>query len=197
MTAIARPARFFVAVFISGLLSAPCSAQQRTTVADPGARVRIFRTGSQVPQDATLLEFGHDSVIVQPGGCCTVDTIPLSLLTAVDVSRGVSVDPGHVLGGMALGLMAGVAAGWTIGAVACKSPDAGELCGIGAIYWATILGAGGLTAGALWGMESKVERWDRIYPPRRASIFVAPNADRGFSIGVVIPLDVALLYETR
>ena len=52
-----------------------------------------------------------------------------------------------------------------------------------------LLGAGGAVLGALWGMEPKVERWERIYPPTGASLLIAPTPHGGLAIGAAIPLD--------
>ena len=191
----ARLALLIAVLALTCLVPDPCAAQESTAAVDPGTHIRVLRTDSRVPQEATLVAFGRDSLVFQPGGCCVVDTVPLSSLTAVDVRRGVAISEGRVLGGMAWGLLAGLGAGLAVGEVACRAPEAGELCGLGTMKWMTILGASGLIAGALWGAESKVEKWERIYPPRRASLIVAPNMDRGFSIGVVIPLDADLLRE--
>ncbi|HEY9448697.1 MAG TPA: hypothetical protein VIQ74_07345 [Gemmatimonadaceae bacterium] len=189
------PFKLILALTITCLAASPCGAQGGEALPDPGARIRVLRAGDRVPQEATLVAFGRDTMIVQLGGCCAVDTIPIASLAAVDVSRGMGVSESRVLGGMAFGLIAGVGAGWAIGVLGCRAPNAGEFCVLGIPYWATILGAGGLAAGALWGMESKTERWDRIYPPRRASLFVSPSKDRGFAIGVVIPLDIGSIGD--
>lgn len=98
------------------------------------------------------------------------------------------MDAGRVLGGMTWGLLAGVGTGWVIGRLGCNTFGAAGTCGLGAGKWMTILGAGGLIAGALWGFESRDEQWDRVYPPMGASLHVAPGTERGILVGVSIPL---------
>jgi hypothetical protein len=51
-----------------------------------------------------------------------------------------------------------------------------------------ILGAGGVVCGALWGLESKTEEWERVYPPERVSLLVAPNPEGGLSVGLRLSL---------
>lgn len=184
-----RLARFHAsAIALACILPGLCAAQEKTAVADSGAHIRILLAGSRIPQEATLLTFGHDTLIARLGDCCVVDTIALSSLAAVDVRKGISMDAGRVVAGMALGLMAGVGAGWAISEVGCRTSGAGETCGLGAVKWTMILGAGGLVAGALWGAESRVEHWERIYPPTRASIVVAPTSGSGVLVGIAITL---------
>jgi hypothetical protein len=124
------------------------------------------------------------------GGCCATDTAALSSLAAIDVSRGVDVDAGRVLGGMTWGLLAGLGAGWLVTEMGCRLPDSSELCGLGAARWMPILGGVGLITGAIWGIESKEERWERNYPPDRVSLFVAPGPDHGVIAGVALSLEL-------
>lgn len=157
---------------------------------DSGARIRVLRTGENVAQDGKFVSLYRDTLVFEPGDCCVTDTTALSTVAAIDLSRGVSVSPGRVLGGMTWGLFAGMGAGWLVGEIGCRQPDSSELCGIGIGVWMAILGAGGLVTGAIWGMESKVERWERIYPPGRAALFVAPSSDSRVLVGVVIPMGI-------
>lgn len=158
--------------------------------AAPGSRVRVLRIGDDVPQEATLVELRHDILVIQPGGCCAVDTIPIASLATLDVSQGVSVSPTRVLGGMALGGMAGVGAGWLVTVIGCKAPDAPGTCALAGVRWIPLLAVGGIVAGALWGMESTTEQWERIYPPERVSLLVAPSSGGGVSIGLRLPLRI-------
>lgn len=162
-------------------------AQASAVDAAPGSRVRVLRSGDEVPQEATLISFDRGTLVMQPGGCCLVDSIPIDSLVALDVSRGVTLDPGRVLGGMTWGLLAGAGAGWAVGALGCHLPGAGEMCALGAGKWMAILGAGGLVAGMLWGIESKEDDWDRVYPPGEASLLIAPNREHGVMVGVSLP----------
>lgn len=157
--------------------------------AEPGAHIRVLRAGDSTPQEATLLSFEHDTLIMELGDCCVVDTIPGASLATVDVSRGVGISAGRVAGGMAFGALAGVVAAWAVTEVGCRLPDSNELCGIGFELWSVVLGTGGAALGALWGIESKVERWERIYPPTSASLLIAPTSHGGLAIGATIPLD--------
>jgi hypothetical protein len=179
-----------LAVAIAIAASTPCSAQDPGLEADSAARIRVLRIGDRVPQDARLVSLRRDTLVYQVGGCCSTDTAALSSLAAIDVSRGIDIGPERVLGGMAFGLLAGMGAGWLVGEVRCSLPDSGELCGIGVGVWMVALGAAGLITGAVWGMESKEERWERIYPPDQASLFVAPAPNHGIAFGVSMPLDV-------
>jgi hypothetical protein len=141
-----------------------------------------------VPQEATLVSFRRDTLVVRPGDCCSLDSIPIDSLETLEVSRGVTTDAGRVFGGMTWGLLAGVGAGWLVGKLGCSVSGAAGTCGLGAGKWMTILGAGGLIAGALWGLESREEHWDRVYPPMGASLQVAPGRNRGILVGVSLPL---------
>lgn len=163
-------------------------AQIAESDANPGDRVRVLRAGDQVPQEAMLVSFRRDKLVVQPGDCCSLDSIPIDSLVALDVSRGVTTDAGRIFGGMTWGLLAGVGAGWLVGKLGCSVPGAAGTCALGAGKWMTILGAGGLIAGALWGLESREEEWDRVYPPMGASLHVAPGRSRGILVGVSLPL---------
>jgi hypothetical protein len=168
----------------------PCIAQDPGIHTDSGARIRVLRLGNQLPQDAELIALRRDTLIYQLGECCARDTAALSSLAAIDVSRGGDVDPGRVLGGMTWGLLAGLGAGWLVTAVGCRLPDSSELCGLGAARWMPLLGGIGLITGALWGIESKEERWERIYPPDQASLFVAPSPNHGVAMGVSLSLEL-------
>lgn len=185
-------------VLVSALLGAlPCGAQSTVTAAEAGARIRVLRSGDRIPQEATLISFDHDTLIMELGDCCIRDTIPAASLAAVDVSRGRGVDAGRVIGGMTWGLLAGVGAGWLVGQVGCRLSEGNELCALGAVKWSVILGVGGLVAGALWGTEGNAERWERIYPPDQASLLLGPASRGGFAIGVTIPLDAGSSGRTK
>lgn len=190
---IAMAGSFVMACLAASFVSAaatPCIAQELGVQPDSAARIRVLRIGDQVPQTARLVSLRRDTLIYQLGGCCATDTAALSSLASIDVSQGVDVDPGHVLGGMTWGLLAGLGAGWLVTAVGCRLPDSSELCGIGAARWMPILGGVGLITGAWWGIESKEEQWERIYPPDQASLFVAPSADHGVIVGVAMSLEL-------
>ncbi len=165
-------------------------AQELMAQADSAGRIRVLRVGDQLPHDAKLVALRRDTLIYQAGGCCDTDTAALASLAAIDVSRGAYVDPGRVLGGMTWGLLAGLGAGWLVTAVGCRLPNSSELCGLGATRWMPILGGVGLVTGALWGIESKEERWERIYPPDQASLFVAPAPYHGVVAGVALSLEL-------
>ncbi len=167
----------------------PCIAQEVEIYPDSAARIRVLRIGDQVPRDARLVSLRRDTLIYQLDGCCATDTAALSSLAAIDVSQGVDIDPGRVLGGMTWGLLAGLGAGWLVTEIGCRLPDSSELCGLGAARWMPILGGVGLITGAWWGIESKEERWERIYPPAWASLFVSPATNRGVAVGVAISLE--------
>lgn len=184
-----RFAQFGFAAAVSCISAIACGAQAPSVAAEPGARIRVLRTGDRTPQEATLLSFDHDTLIMELGDCCIVDTIPTTSLAAVDVSRGAGIDAGRVLGGMTWGLLAGLGAGWLVTEVGCRVSDGNELCALGFLKWGTILGAGGLVAGILWGTEGDSERWERIYPPTDASLLIAPTSHGGLAIGAAMPLD--------
>ncbi|HEY9429030.1 MAG TPA: hypothetical protein VIR34_17855 [Gemmatimonadaceae bacterium] len=188
-TTARRFAQLGFAAAITCVSAIACGAQTPTVAAEPGARIRVLRAGDRIPQEATLLSFDNDTLIMALDGCCIVDTIPRASLSAVDVSRGVGVSPGRVAGGIVFGGFAGVVAGWAVTEVGCSLPDSSELCGLGIAVWPVVLGAGGAVLGALWGMEPKVERWERIYPPTGASLLIAPTPHGGLAIGAAIPLD--------
>ena len=48
-------------------------------------------------------------------------------VAAIDVSHGVDVDSGRVLGGMTWGLLAGLGAGWLVTEIGCRLPESSEL----------------------------------------------------------------------
>lgn len=157
---------------------------------DPGARIRVLRTGDRTAQEATLVSLDQESLTIQPGGCCIVDTMPIESVAAIDVSRGIGISAGRVASGMLVGALAGGVAGWVVGEAGCHGLDSNELCGIGIVVWPMILGAGGAVLGALWGIERKVERWERVYPPTHASILMAPTLHGGLALGAAIPFDI-------
>ncbi len=168
----------------------PCFAQDRGLGADSAARIRVLRIGDRVPQDARLVSLRRDTLIYRLGGCCITDTAALSSLAEIDVSRGEDIDPGRVLGGMTWGLLAGLGAGWLVTEIGCRLPESSELCGIGAAKWMPIFGGVGLISGAWWGIESREERWERIYPPAWASLFVSPAPNHGVAVGVAMSLEL-------
>jgi hypothetical protein len=176
--------------FIAIAASTPCIAQDLEVHTDSAARIRVLRVGDEVPQNARLVSLRRDTLIYQLGECCATDTAALSSLAAIDVSQGADIDPGRGLGGMTGGLLAGVGAGWLVTAVGCRLPNSSELCGLGVTRWLPIFGGVGLISGALWGIEAKEERWERIYPPDQASLFVAPAPNHGVAVGVAMSLEL-------
>ncbi|HET7623426.1 MAG TPA: hypothetical protein VFK39_16085 [Gemmatimonadaceae bacterium] len=180
----------FLAVCVAIAVATPCIAQGLEIYPDSAARIRVLHIGDQLPQDARLVSLRRDTLIYQLGECCATDTAALSSLAAIDVSQGVDVDPGRVLGGMTWGLLAGLGAGWLVTEIGCRLPESSELCGLGAARWMPILGGVGLITGAWWGIESKEERWERIYPPARASLFVSPVPNHGVAVGVALSVEL-------
>lgn len=178
---------FAALVVVPGSIGAQIPEQVAELGINPGDRVRLLETGHQVPQEATLVSFHRDTLVVQRGSASR-DSIPIASLASLYVSRGISTDAGRVFGGMTWGLLAGVGAGWFVGKVGCSAFGAAGTCGLGVGKWMTILGAGGLVAGALWGLESREEEWDRVYPPMGASLQVTPGQHHDVLVGVSLPL---------
>jgi len=180
----------FLLVIAPIFTTSAVAAQDISVAVAPGTRIRVLRTGDDTPQEATFVSFDHDTLLLKPGGCCIVDSIPIESITAVDVSGGIGVSAGRVAGGIVFGALAGTVVGWGVGNVACSMPESGELCGLGVALLATALGAGGAVLGVVWGIESKVERWERIYPPGDVALLVAPTSEGGISVGASIPIDM-------
>jgi hypothetical protein len=165
---------------------APLAAQQQPlTPPDSGARVRLLRTDARAPQTATLVTFARDTLLIQPSGCCALDTVPLSGLRTLEVSRGKRASAEAVVGWMGFGLLTGAGVGAAAGKVYCNRSK-NELCGL-AMPEFMMLGAGvGLVVGGVIGARHEKERWERIYPPPRAALWVVPQMDRTIAVGLML-----------
>lgn len=164
-------------------------AQEMVTPPDSGARVRLLRAGDRTWQEATFLRVANDTLQFQPPGCCVVEGVPLSGLRVLEVSRGKEISTGRVVNGMLIGTLAGGVVGALAGKLGCDAHSS-EFCGLGEVLF-TYVGAGvGFVVGTGIGLSRQTERWERVYPPERAALWVVPGRSRGVMVGLTVPFEV-------
>ena len=177
-----------VAALLAATAAAPAAAQPEVLV--PGVRVRVSApkhharalTGSlvRVENDSIWIRalrqgsawrLGERDASAATGGAAAPDTLwvaPVDALTRLDVSRGRR----SRLAGMAWGAGKGILYAGGVGAVVgTVIPDDNEFLyespAGGAVFWGIFLGTLGGGVGALYGLASPGERWQRVRVPSR------------------------------
>ena len=136
----------------------------------------------------TFLAWKADSLVIQSNG----DTlsVPVNLVTRLDVSRGRNTNTGEGAGiGFLLGAVVGAVIGLASyeecesqGAFSCLGPDGPEIY---ALAGAIIGGLGGLVAGALIGSATETDRWQEV-PLDRLRVSLGPQRDGRFGFGASV-----------
>ena len=189
-----RHATILVAVLtITPLTSATAQVPVR-----PGAPVRVthvpicppptYCVGPHRQSVGTFLAWKADTLVVQSNG----DTlsVPVNLVTRLDVSRGRKTNTGEGAGiGFLLGGFVGAVIGLTSyekcesqGAFSCIGPGGPEIYALGA---AVIGGLGGVVVGALIGSAIETDRWQEV-PLHRLRVSLGPQRDGRFGFGTSV-----------
>jgi len=167
-----HPALLFV---ISSAL-APCVAAQGTLPITAGQRVRLTLDGGRPSVVGLLVAQDGDSLRVQPYPDSALVGVHRAGVTSIEVSEG---RHGHAGSGALVGLLVGGA----LGAVAGASCSGEFLC-FGAGGSAVLVGAGGAAFGALVGVFTRSERWERVYPERVRVGLVKTRRRLGVAVSV-------------
>ena len=158
-------------------------AQQAPVLPPDGSYVRVLVSdGMKV---GTLLWSRSDTLSL--GYCCGVapDTIPVDSIRTMDVREGTGSSTKHVVGGMAIGLVAGAGLGYGIGTLNCRKQRENGLCDVGTALGTVAFGLAGLIVGGVVGaIIDKKHAWR----PVRLRVSVAPDPRSGLRLGLAIPL---------
>jgi hypothetical protein len=176
-----------VVVTLIALVSTRGVAQNEVLVY--GSHIRIHAVDVQKVLEGAFRSLTNDSITFSPGLDTSTETLALSRVRKVEVSRGFS-SAGSALEGGAIGTLAGAAAS---GVLLYRCDHGGnELCGVGVAILTPILLAGGLVAGVLIGSGSHTEKWSRVYPrDHHVSLQVGPSAKGGVTVGLGVPFGSA------
>ena len=198
------PRSLLVLLLLGGAVVLPLGAQDTDTtqalVLAPGTRVRLtlgaegssewsIRPGRYV---GTLRAAGADSVQVQLAGAAAPETLPWTVVSRLEVSRGVNT-PLEVAA-MSLGAVGGAILGYAVGdgfaTEECSDNGQVRVCGgstsdgVVAVLAAFVGAAAGAGLGKLVAGR---ERWAEAAMPRRVN--VRPwRGRRGVGVGVAVRL---------
>jgi hypothetical protein len=152
-------------------------------------RIRIQTADERELREGTFQSMSGDSISFSPGLDTSTQTLPLSRVRQIEVSRGMS-STGSKLKGGAIGVLLGAAVS---GAMLYRCDHGGnELCGVGVALATPVLIGGGLLAGVLIGAGSHKEKWSRVYPrDHDVSLLVGPSAHEGVIVGLNVPFGSA------
>ncbi len=174
-------------ILIAILTFVPLASATAQVSLRPGDRVRVtghfchpFHTCQH--SVSTFLAWKADSLVIQSNGDTL--TVPVTLLTRLDVSRGRKTNTGE---GAVTGLLVGGVAGAVIGLASYECEpcfvDLGP--GVYAAAGAVIGGLGGLVVGALIGLEIETDRWQEVQL-HRVRVSVGPQRDGRFGLGASV-----------
>ncbi|HEV7705022.1 MAG TPA: hypothetical protein VGO46_12055 [Gemmatimonadaceae bacterium] len=149
-----------------------------------GTHIRIQAADEEHEREGAFRSLSSDSISFSPGLDTSTQTLPLSRVRRIDVSRGMS-STGSALKGGAIGVLIG---GAVSGAMIYRCDHGGnELCGLGVALATPVLLGGGLLAGILIGRGSHKEKWSRVYPrDHDVGLLVGPSARGGMSVGLSV-----------
>lgn len=147
-----------------------------------GTHIRIQASDERQVREGAFRSLTSDSISFSPGLDTSVQTLPMSRVRTIEVSRGMSSTGSTVKGG-AIGVLLGAAVS---GAMLYRCDHGGnELCGVGVALATPVLVGGGLLAGVLIGRGSHKEKWSRVYPrDHDVSLLVGRSAHGGMSVGL-------------
>jgi hypothetical protein len=147
-----------------------------------GTHIRIQAIDERRVREGAFRSQTSDSISFSPGLDTSVQTLPMSRVQRIDVSRGMS-SAGSAFKGGAIGVLLGAAVS---GAMLYRCDHGGnELCGLGVALATPVLIGGGLLVGVLVGRGSHKEKWSRVYPrDHDVSLLVAPSPRGGMSVGL-------------
>ena len=146
-----------------------------------GTHIRIQAADERRVREGAFRSLTSDSISFSPGLDTAVQTLPMSRVRTIEVSRGMSSTGSAVKGG-AIGVLLGAAV--VAGMVYRCDHGGNELCGLGVALAAPVLVGGGLLAGVLVGRGSHKEKWSRVYPrDHDVSLLVGPSLRGGMSCG--------------
>jgi hypothetical protein len=102
------------AAFEAGRAQSPSSIDQSSpsVLVEPGARVRVTYPARRV-REGMVVSSASDGLVVRWTGTAESERVPFSAPIQLEVSRGKG--PSHALRRSAIGLIAGLGAGWLVG----------------------------------------------------------------------------------
>jgi hypothetical protein len=147
-----------------------------------GTHIRIQAADERQVREGAFRSLTSDSISFSPGLDTSTQTLPLSRVRRIDVSRGMS-STGSAFKGGAIGVLLGAA---IVGGMVYRCNHGGnELCGLGVALATPVLVGGGLLVGVLVGRGSHKEKWSRVYPrDHDVSLLVGPSVRGQMSVGL-------------
>jgi hypothetical protein len=176
-------------LFTSSMLAlALSSAAAQDSALVNGSRIRIESTNERQVLEGTFRSLTPDSLIFSPGLDTSTQTLPLSSVGKIEVSR-YHTRVRSVLASAAIGSAVGLGA--TL-AVAGGCQVFHRDCGLGLVFASPFVVGGGFLIGALIGSENRSQHWRQVYPPERsASLSIGPTPHGGLAIGLRVPFGSA------
>ncbi len=187
-------------ILIAILAFVPFASATAQVPLRPGERVRVtghffcqpfYNCVGGLPQRyvGTFLSWKADTLVVQSNG----DTlsVPVSLVTRLDVSRGRKTNTGE---GAVIGLLVGGVVGAVIGYASyeeCKPQGKFFSCiadlgpEYAALGGAVVIGLVGGVVGALIGASSRTDRW-RAVPLNQLRVSLGPQRDGRYGLGASV-----------
>jgi len=175
-----------VSFAFAAIVSWSSAAAAQDSALTAGSRIRIQSADDKQIHEGTFRALTPDSLIYSPGLATSIESLPLSSVGKIEVSRYNLKAP--VLTDAAIG--AGIGLGGTLaigGACAVFHSDCYVL-----ILAAPALIGGGFLAGALIGSQNRGQHWDQVYPSERsASLLIGPMPHGRFAFGMSVPFGSA------
>ena len=176
-----------VSIAVAAIVSWSSTATAQDSALTAGSRIRIQSADDKQIHEGTFRALTPDSLIYSPGLATSIESLPLSSVGKIEVSR-YDVKARSVLKDAAIGT--GIGLGGTLaigGACAVFHSDCFVI-----IFAAPALIGGGFLAGALIGSQNRGQHWDQVYPSeRRASLLVGPMPHGRFALGMSVPFGSA------
>jgi hypothetical protein len=174
-------------LFAALALASPRAAAQESALA-PGALIRIQGADEKHFHVGTFRALTPDSLIYSPGLATSTQSMPLSMIGRIEVSR-YDLRTRSVLRDAAIGSAVGL--GGTLAIAGGCVAFHGD-CGLGLIVVTPVLIGGGFLVGALIGSQDRTQHWEQVYPPERsASLLIGPMPRGGFAVGLSVPFGEA------
>jgi hypothetical protein len=171
-----------VALVAIALVSPRVAAQESGLT--PGAQIRIQGADEKQFHEGTFRALTADSLIYSPGLATSTQSLPLSMIGKIEVSR-YNLRARSVLRDAAIGSAVGL--GGTLAIAGGCLAFHGD-CGLELILATPVLIGGGFLVGALIGSQERSQHWEQVYPPERtASLLLGPAPRGGVLMGVSIP----------
>ncbi len=159
-------------------------ARVRVTILLPCPDIYTSCADWRSRHNGTFVAWKADTLVVQSNGDTL--TVPVTLLTRLDVSRGRKTNTGK---GAEIGFLLGGVVGAVIGYASyeeCEGVCFGDFgSGFAAFVGGLVGGLGGGAVGALIGSSTKTDRWREV-PLDRVRVSLGPQRDGWLGLGASV-----------